>query len=803
MKRLFTLSALTSAVLAMGGLGLASCNDDLDFAETAKQKPAWQSQDLDPICGYNLMLWNVDTLQLCNIPLNTELPLEVKSKNSRLSYEVDKDESGRPVIRPHLSGVMQTTDQLMSDQLHITVKGHPEMGEKVVNLFVHPAYEPDTRAPKDMSMDERILARAKKALSYGINYGKGLARTVDTEIFDFKNDFGLYARVQDVQDVQGTYTEHTVHSKTDDMVSWELGVNASATFPAKAGWMTISPSFRLKSEHTDRDVDEHVVGTRIERAANVTIQWPDLLEVDTTTNLPKYNAYLKNSFNDALNNPASERYQKYLPQDEHETPLHGIFRLMQTYGSFYPIQVVLGGRGVFTYNRHEHVTEDNFDFEIDLAAEWAKSNKDSLPSGQDGQALMGLVELAKYRSSKNKPSAKGSFHYGRDKKHIVENMTKDITFEYEGGKLNDVNSTLGWTLDRTNPEEWVIVDFKKANTTNPELMIFIDYFITDKQSPRCQLVREAMKMIKFYPNKEQLPDMKNSSTRADNEDDSYVINTTPFYYYLDSIEGLLNSKKPGLVLADVTVVSSDGRDDPWKPIEMMGPDEKLRTYYPLRANYFSPVRSDINYAVHLDDDVFLKDLFRYTNPFQLLFIEPKTKKDLVYYALDYDDECTGVVDIQFFEPGKEPRDYWTNPKGDYTNAGCRDTGSPSQKLYIKRGDKDTKYEDKIKAVGLYSFDGEQSGHVFASSPLWYELPKNCSQSERDEFDQKWKEQIDVNHNITNDEGHRVGWAVRQNCHWKMVWSREPLRTIRSYYKMDEEWDSADYFQKVLPRRRGE
>lgn len=795
MKRLFTMSALTSVVLVAGGLGLASCSDELNIEANGASQDAADILYDDLTCGWNLLIWNADTLQRCNIPLNTKLPVVVKSKNSNLSYEQVLDSKGRSVLCPHFTSVADKPDDLQSDRLHITVEGHPELGEKEVCLFIHPYIATDTRAAADLSKDDKILLRAEKAFKHGYNYGTGGAHMCANAIFDFGDQMSKYVDINDVIGVGGHYEEHTVDSIVQNRTQFSASANFAATLPTATGLISPSIGFNRTEDKNTIDNMHYLVGTQIERAAYITLFWNKLLSLDPNTNLPLYFRYLDQEFVDALNNPGSPQYQKYNP-DKGVTEMQGIFKLLQDYGSFLPIQATLGGRSTFTVKRTEKMTEYSLASEVSIAAEWSKKKfgfqnliDDANAAGYDGVKLFALTQLENARksalSAKQKEEISSGLKFGTTESSKRSLINQDISFDYEGGKIG--SSPTEWKLDTSNPAEWVIVDIK-GDEENPVStpIIGIETFFKDPNSERCQLVKKALE-IKAYPKYPDEP-MENNN----------VIYTNAFYHYRDSVNGMVNIEKRRMVLADVLMVAIDDLKKDWEPLEFEGPDKKVRTYYPLRANVFSPNAKDVNYVLRTDKQDYIDAFWLGTFGGKDTELD---KQHCWYYALDYEDQCPGIVDIRFLKDDEYP-EYYRNKKCAYSDDGT-EAGYGADERYkvaMRLAPEGTPYEYKIKSFGLVAIEGPQGGNVFASSPMWNDLPRYPTESQKKAYQDAWFIEY-IQMHLTLRQFYDFRFDIKQKTKFWLIWSCEPLTPIRSYKKKDPNATYTESFREALPDHR--
>lgn len=803
MKRLFTLSALTSCLLVAGGLGLASCNDELDFAS---QDAVLSDEFADDLThGWNLFVWNADTLEMCSIPLNTKLPVVVKSKNSNLSYEQVLDSKGRPVLRPHFTCVTRRSETLQSDQLHLYVEGHPEMGEKVVNLFLHPNIENVTRAddkPKDIEASAR--KRAYQIFQYGVNYADNLGVLGSYPWFEFNEEQQKkYILVNTVNNVPSIYEEHILESLNQDLTQWDFGFSFGAAFPISAGFLTgkLNGSFNLDITESDASAtrSQYLHGVRTEYAANVTVHWPDLIYKDENTGLPLYFAYLKPAFKDALNNPDSKQYKQYnYDPTKDKDEMGGIFRLLNDYGVVYPIQAALGGRYKFDVKREEQIEEHSFSWSIAASAKLTKSalslgKLDTLKTDNvSSLKLMSLIKLQELRNNVSQGKGKEfslNVSYSNNSLHTLNKIQQDMSYEYLGGKTGDDPSK--WELDRQNPDQWVVVDFKRAANTLSMPMISIEEFFQDKTSERAKLVQKALKLRNF-----PIPGAKRSTRADDDEKTEYCSNL--YYRYQDSLRGVLNTDDSRMVLADLVYVRT-AKTKEWEPMQFAGHDGKVRTYYPVRANIFSPESGDVNYRLNTDGWAYAKwnDVWSFL-PWSSG--SPHNKYNHAwYYALDYEDQCEGVLEIQFLKQDEHPG-WWRNPKGVRDDDGNTQDTDPNTWVALKLGNgMKTPYEDKIKAIGFYAYSGKKKGYVFGASPLWNDLPTNAEEDDAETkvFKELWQKEYDKG-NHTSRRFANYGYDVFQGTTFQLVWSKEPLTPIRSYYKVVGVDDNVEAFKNVLP-----
>lgn len=404
---------------------------------------------------------------------------------------------------------------------------------------------------------------------------------------------------------------------------------------------------------------------------------------------------LDTTVNYLLNCPGSPTYQRH-PNDS-----IGIRSIYEQYGTHVITQGTFGGLYIWMYVRRENTYDKQIGHDASASIMAKQGNVDAPKTW-----------LQYYVSKQGSPyiSADADGSDFTEEYKAATDGTNAFLVTGGSGNVVDIN-TWEEKIDAMNSSQWVLVSLNaSADDTSSDSedygLIPLWEFVQDKNSER------YIKMKEYWD---------------DYVDSKYVEQT-----------------EDKLVLADFRMEIGDyGSHNPEdaKSFADQGPDGKYYVYFPMMANGNFLYTGGDNYAYE-DQRGYPAE----TN--QDHFVTGDTQKcHYWYYALGHNSKCNGITDILF--DNKSHEGY--TPTGHHANEGL--SGAiDNNKVYVKTGGSTTKYEDKIKAVGLYNHSNKDTDagiwRIWATSGgAEMKLPFE-NQESIDAFNDYWEPQDNDGHTST-------------------------------------------------------
>lgn len=668
------MNKLLKIMLVVGCITLCSCSDE-EF-ESVVQNPTMDS-DLKSTTQFTpsyCNIWDINSLDERIIQLESDAPVKAYDTSGIFNFEQRSQADGTSVLVAKLKSGAKLGDGLI-DEVIISSKADEEQFQVVTLIIRDDEPLAGTRAVDPKVLNERVAKYFSRAYQLWSDIGYSTDNSV------LKPSLLIADSVMNVESASESFYYQTTGSSIDETTtahSYNFGLGGSGPLGGKmAGWMlggTLNGS--VSKSQKNRDEFEYILGTKEIRAASARLH---------TDKMQKrgYLYYIDNTLNDVLNNKTSQLYKKY------GNDTTGIYNLLDEYGSYIPTGGTLGAAFNYLFYRKRVVSEYSIEWQLAATVELSRKAKDPSKPTVDTIALEKCNKYAELLTALNQMGIKPQIgqqagEEGQGAANLNANFgTKHSYANYiESTEAHHVLHTIGG-----NSRELPGNDYSKfIATDDPEKWAIVNYFF---QSNGIQ------QKAKFIPLFELC---KEDSRRA-----ALITALTPIYdekldvtispYIATRHSNLVTSPvKNPIILADFqpyyqdfgTRTHAEVKGQP-KPIVMQGPDGKYRTYYPLMANPLIFEGTGAGYA-------FNPYRFQYTGASKV------NTNMLFYYALDYADQCNGILHIGCYARGDAPGG-WIE-RGHATDLNT--TGSYTKYIYIEQGKVGKNDHEKITGVAVYA-----------------------------------------------------------------------------------------------------
>ena len=369
-------------------------------------------------------------------------------------------------------------------------------------------------------------------------------------------------------------------------------------------------------------------------------------------------------------------------------------------------QAVFGGYNLYIYGRSENTYENSVGF--DACAELKRTKP-----ATDGKSWVDVYKNA------HSDYAGGNFdvsYMNEDYHEASKAVGVSLTV---GGNMadNDAQTWLDGFNNSSESDKWALVGYRRvadepvegADIDSISLLYPIETLAHD-------IVAAYYLNFKDEMNEEDVKAYNNAASNVN--------------ALIEAKEDYLNAHaagmtaKPRLVVADMIMKYGDNDHKNGQPQPFVGTDPRNASrkwiYYPMMANKYAPV--DRGYAFESSQD-------DYT-------VAVDTKDEYWYYAMASENDCDGIVEIQFEIDGDDAVEYYTR-RGDCAHEGSNDTNKANY-LWVKYYDPSS-YDasQKITAVGFY--DKNDDVKQIIASTGGSELKRNATEGETREWESFWQD----------------------------------------------------------------
>ena len=384
-------------------------------------------------------------------------------------------------------------------------------------------------------------------------------------------------------------------------------------------------------------------------------------------------------------------------------------QFFDTWGTDVITQAVFGGYNLYIYGRSENTYEHSVGF--DACGEIKRSKPTT-----DGNSWIDVYKNA------HSDYASGNFD--------ISYMNEDY---HEASKAVETSITVGGTLTNNDAQTW-LDGFNNSNES--EKWALVGYRRVDDEPVEGAEIDSTSLL---YPIETLAHDIVSAyylnfkDEMSEDDIKAYNNAATNVNALIKSKEQYLNDHaaqmiaKPRLVVADIIMKYGDNGHKKGQPEAFIGTDPRNASrkwiYYPMMANKYAPTNKGYAFESSQDD---------YT-------VAVDTKDEYWYYAMALENDCDGIVEIQFEKSGDDAVEYYVR-RGDGSHEGSNDTNTPNY-LWVKFYDPASyTASQKITAVGFYDKDGKQ----IITSTGGSELKRNATESETNDWKAFWADREERN-----------------------------------------------------------
>lgn len=349
-------------------------------------------------------------------------------------------------------------------------------------------------------------------------------------------------------------------------------------------------------------------------------------------------------------------------------------------------QGLVGGYNVYLYGREENTYDHTLGVDVGVKL---KGSKTSDPTGRTWYDIY---------KSKNSPYIGGEFNFGYSSEEYFKASKAQSLMRTVGGNPVSDNNAAKWIEGFEDVDEnmkWQLISYRRHS----------DEAAVQKDDVWLLYPTESMAMNVVISLETILKDVELSDA-----DRAILANAKANVHRLADNKGAyiqryLTQPKPKtrLVLCDIMMKNNNNRRKSGDPKPFVAPDPrnptKYRTYYPMMANkYFDSGRSSAKQrgrAIDTNDDCFLAS--------------GHGSSHYWYYCLAHEDDCDGIVDIQFYS---DSHDYYV-PRGSKASDHSGLCNYP-RRVCVRYFDAGAghKPEMKITAFGIWD---EYDKHIIATT----------------------------------------------------------------------------------------
>lgn len=370
-------------------------------------------------------------------------------------------------------------------------------------------------------------------------------------------------------------------------------------------------------------------------------------------------------------------------------------------------QGLLGGYNIYLYGREENTYDHTLGVDVGLKL---KGSKTTEPTGRSWYDIY---------MSKNSPYIGGEFNFGYSSEEYFKASKAQSYMRTVGGNPVSDNNAAKWIEGFENVDEnlkWQLISYRRhsdeaAVQTDSVWLLY----------PTEMMAMNVINALETILKDKDLSDADRAimANAADNVKKLGANKGAYIQRYLT-----VPKAKSRLVLCDVMMKNNNNRRKSGDPKPFVAADPrnptKYRTYYPMMANkYFDSDRSNAKQrgrAIDTNDDCFLASAHGSSHYW--------------YYCLAHEDDCDGIVDIQFYS---DSHDYYV-PRGSKASEHSGLCNYP-RRVCVKYFDAGAghKPEMKITAFGIWDKYDERIIATTGGS----ELRLNATESEFNAWKKFW------------------------------------------------------------------
>lgn len=677
------MNKLLKIMLVVGCITLCSCSDE-EF-ESVVQNPVVDS-DLKSTTQFTpsyCNIWDINSLDERIIQLESDAPVKAYDTSGIFNFEQRSQADGTSVLVAKLKSGAKLGDGLI-DEVIISSKADEEQFQVVTLIIRDDKPLISTRATDPKAIKERVAEYFSRAYQLWGDVGYTPAKPA------LKPSLLIADTILNIESAGESQYYQTTGTNIDETTtahSYNFGLGGSGPIGGQGalkGFMLGGTlSGKVSKKQRNRDEFEYILGTKEFRAASANLH-TDRMKGHG------YLYYIDNDLNKVLNNTENTLYKEY------GNDTTGIYNLLDAYGSYIATGGTLGASFNYLFYRKRVVSDYSIEWQLAATLDLKKKAEAAQAAGQklssdsikklaaiNGYAdlltalsKVGITPVIGDATSGSSGTEASNFNANFGTEHSYANYMESTEAHHVlhtlGGNGNELpGGDYGKFIATDDPAKWAIINYNFQSNGIQQKAKFIPLYELCKEENRKAALMKAL-------------------TPKYNEELGIIISPYIATRHCDMVS---SPKKNRIVVADFQPYYQDFgtknhthvKGQP-KPIVMQGPDEKFRTYYPLMANPLIYEGADAGYA-------FNPHSYQYTSHMATI-----NTNMLFYYALDYADQCAGILDIGCYEEGAQPKGWMK--RGHATDQDTK--GSFPKYIYVKLADIATDENQKITGIGVYA-----------------------------------------------------------------------------------------------------
>lgn len=458
-----------------------SCNDQglSDDSLSVLQKAAVIDPAQDLTFGNDLFISGIDTLSDQRIELNVDSPVEVTSRDGKITFKC-VEEGGRYYLQPQM--LVEAEELSVLDKVTLRVAGNPSLDK---SLYVSVRQDPSTAGCSTRAVSA-TATRLGELFSFGIypnhEIGEVIARypTLDHEIVE-KN-----VTVISTFTPATTYTEAGGNTLDEVNKSWGIAAGMD-NIPIPNGSGKVGGSLGYKSTEKSKNYYQYSTRTRKSELAAGSIDYTD-------ANFP---TYISDQLNKVLN--TNERLSTYPNTAE------GIFKILDDYGPYVPTFCIMGASASYVLSKKQDLEMSGDEWEGQLKGSFYGSEGEANIKGFSKDQL----DAYKY-VSENAPSVKANFNYSKQK--VLDNSDFNITTTLLGGNAATAKGIEDFNAG-DDPAKWIALAYSGKGQTAQLVPLY--KFCVDQNSERCRLLKKYIdgdSYEEYYKHRKEYIEIKDEET---------------------------------------------------------------------------------------------------------------------------------------------------------------------------------------------------------------------------------------------------------------------------------------------------
>ena len=676
--------ALLASVMLAGTMTMTGCSAS-DNAVDIIDNPEAVNGEPDILKGKLYYVFNTNKLESYKIPVATLGELDIKVLDDTDNYGFRQEViDGERYIVPYLKNEEAPAFELV--RVKVESKGEPARTRHALLVFVNPAKNAQTRAVVEDGWESEYSKRIGQTtypwekttyskrnlfLSDSINNLDLLSRA-NGDIFNFDEYF-----LVNTNSTKSIALMFECESIQQTMESWQEQVGASLSFSGgkvKQGYM-MNSAFNESVHQTEMSSNSYEFCLAVDREEQAFLQMHmENFEKENNTSRTLADNFLVLSYITS-NSFAEDCYDESAFNDNFTAE-----KMFDKWGTDVITQGTFGGLYANLYGRAHNVYETSIGTDLMASGGFEQGDTTKVDSGANNQWLKIFYEKQNYKEL----DSQFDFNYEED--HYSEAtaaFSVELTLGSEPESGHDA-----WVSGLKNKDKWALISYRVSDSDSTKCYL---YPIEQVAQNLLDGFRAAWKDYTLDENTESI--LKRMQKRIDKMRDARED------YIIDNMYRPI--KEHGrIVLADFMMVT--GKDNQPaghpKPLIMYCDFEgRYRMYLPMMHNYkdvdseydkpITPTPLQMGYAMETSGN-------DYYNAYD-------SKDHLWYYALDYEENAQGIVNIVFAESKKG-----FVRRGHHADEGI-ELANTDNYVYLRLYDPDMNGADpmkKITAVGLCDDD---------------------------------------------------------------------------------------------------